>query len=166
MITCQACNQSTSAKFANCEHCGEPLPGFEQESTMIFSREDVEAAKAQKAWSSAQLSEGHTITVQIGDEHKNIRLPTDGDSVVTMGRFDGAQGDIPDVDLTEFKAGDFGVSRLHAEIRVQGDMVQVKDLDSTNGTFVNGQRVSSTEWRIVRDGDELHLGTLVLKLIF
>ncbi|MCU0234903.1 MAG: sigma 54-interacting transcriptional regulator [Thermoanaerobaculales bacterium] len=35
------------------------------------------------------------------------------------------------------------VSRRHAVLRVQGDSVQVEDLGSTNGTFVNGVRVRS-----------------------
>jgi len=49
-----------------------------------------------------------------------------------------------------------GVSRRHAVIKVSGDRVVAEDLGSANGTFVNGERITSCE---LRDGDEI----LVLK---
>ena len=50
---------------------------------------------------------------------------------------------------------DPGVSRHHAELRVEHDQVVLVDLGSTNGTFVNGRRVSV---EALRDGDELQFG--------
>jgi pSer/pThr/pTyr-binding forkhead associated (FHA) protein len=49
-----------------------------------------------------------------------------------------------------------GVSRRHAIIKWTGDHAVVEDLGSANGTFVNGQKITS---RPVQDGDEI----LVLK---
>jgi pSer/pThr/pTyr-binding forkhead associated (FHA) protein len=49
-----------------------------------------------------------------------------------------------------------GVSRRHAVIKWSGDRATVKDLGSANGTFVNGQRVTSHD---LKDGDDI----LVLK---
>ncbi|WP_111641947.1 FHA domain-containing protein [Marinimicrobium alkaliphilum] len=49
------------------------------------------------------------------------------------------------------------LSRRHAELRLIKGLLYVKDLDSSNGTFVNGKRV--TEAR-VRRGDELRFDTL------
>jgi predicted component of type VI protein secretion system len=54
---------------------------------------------------------------------------------------------------------DEGISREHAEILVEGDRVIVKDLSSTNGTFVNGARTSSRE---VRAGDQVQIGGATL----
>lgn len=53
-----------------------------------------------------------------------------------------------------------GVSRLHARIRVAGDKAVLEDLDSKNGTYVNGQRVSGP--RRLAAGDEIALGSAVL----
>jgi len=48
------------------------------------------------------------------------------------------------------------VSRRHASLEVYGGTcVLLKDLGSTNGTFVNGQRVSAVE---LQDGDEIRIG--------
>jgi DNA-binding CsgD family transcriptional regulator len=55
-----------------------------------------------------------------------------------------------------------GLSRKHARIALEpsGD-ASIVDLSSRNGTFVNGRRVDSAA---LRDGDELRLGPLVLRL--
>lgn len=53
------------------------------------------------------------------------------------------------------------VSRRHAVVRVGGRGASVEDLDSKNGTFVNGVRVRQAS---LKDGDWLQLGPVVLAL--
>jgi hypothetical protein len=54
---------------------------------------------------------------------------------------------------------DTGISRRHAELLVDDDRVTLVDLQSTNGTLVNGARVDRAE---LRDGDRISLGTTVV----
>ncbi len=54
------------------------------------------------------------------------------------------------------------LSRKHAELNVVGGKLVVKDLDSANGTFVNGTRVKE---ETLRKGDELRLDTLSFTVI-
>ena len=58
-----------------------------------------------------------------------------------------------------------GVSRQHAALECIGDgTVQIVDLGSRNGTFVNGERVSR---RTLQDGDKIQIGdTTILKLSY
>jgi hypothetical protein len=56
--------------------------------------------------------------------------------------------------------GDPNVSRRHAEIRRQGRDVVVVDLNSTNGTRVNGMPVQE---RVLEDGDEVVVGTTSMR---
>jgi ABC transport system ATP-binding/permease protein len=49
------------------------------------------------------------------------------------------------------------VSRLHCRLTLQDDGVLVEDLESTNGTFVNGQRVSKS---LLASGDLLRVGRM------
>jgi two-component system, cell cycle response regulator len=58
-----------------------------------------------------------------------------------------------------------GVSRVHAELRLgPGGIATIRDADSTNGTFCNGQRGGELPISL-SDGDKIQLGnSLVLKL--
>ena len=51
------------------------------------------------------------------------------------------------------------VSRLHCRITAAADNLEVVDLKSTNGTFVNGKRVHKGH---VADGDTLRVGRVEL----
>jgi adenylate cyclase len=58
-------------------------------------------------------------------------------------------------DENEILLADRSVSRAHAVVAVDGPEPIVRDLGSTNGTFVNGERVKTRE---LRNGDELKFG--------
>ena len=53
---------------------------------------------------------------------------------------------------------DDGISRFHARISVEGEKYWVEDLGSSNGTYINGRRVTSCE---LNNGDTLNLGPRV-----
>ncbi len=72
---------------------------------------------------------------------------------VTVGR--GGQNDLV-LDGDEF------ASARHARIEVRGDGVWVQDLESTNGTFVNGSRVAGAQR--LDDGDVLRVGETDLRV--
>lgn len=55
------------------------------------------------------------------------------------------------------------VSRRHAQVWPEGEKVFIKDLGSTNGTFVNDQQVQS-EARLLKTGDEIKIGDDLLRL--
>ena len=53
------------------------------------------------------------------------------------------------------------VSRVHCRLSAGSSELEVVDLDSTNGTYVNGQRVSRT---LLKDGDQLGIGRVMFKV--
>jgi hypothetical protein len=57
---------------------------------------------------------------------------------------------------------DMGVSRRHAQIIRQGDQTLVEDLGSTNGTYVNGVRISAPT--PIKPGDTLQLGASLFRV--
>jgi pSer/pThr/pTyr-binding forkhead associated (FHA) protein len=61
----------------------------------------------------------------------------------------------------ELVLADDTVSRRHAELRIQDGCWLLRDLGSSNGTWVNGRRVLEAE---VRPGDLLHLGGAEIRL--
>lgn len=70
-------------------------------------------------------------------------------AIRTIGRSTGAQF-IVDAAL---------VSRLHCRLSAGATELQVDDLESTNGTFVNGQRVKQSS---LKEGDRLGVGRVEL----
>lgn len=75
---------------------------------------------------------------------------------------DTVMGRSPKVDL---QLQDVGVSRTHARIFRVNDQVFVEDLQSANGTFLNGERLSITKQ--LEDGDKITLGsTTILKFTY
>jgi hypothetical protein len=86
---------------------------------------------------------------------------------IVFGRRDPATGAMPDVDLTPFAGYRMGVSRRHAAIRRSGETaLELWDLGSSNGTFVNGARLLPHKAHRLRDGDELKLGQMTMKVYF
>lgn len=55
------------------------------------------------------------------------------------------------------------ISSHHARLEVRPDGVWLVDLKSTNGSFVNGQRVNQE--RSVRKGDRIQVGSTVLEMV-
>ncbi len=53
------------------------------------------------------------------------------------------------------------ISKVHAEIYAEGEGLRVRDLQSTNGTFVNGEAVEDGP---IREGDVLHFADLEFRL--
>ncbi|MEO7070141.1 MAG: DUF3662 and FHA domain-containing protein [Nostocoides sp.] len=82
-------------------------------------------------------------------------LEIDGDRYPLMGALT-IVGRDDDADII---LDDPGISRRHSEIRVTSDgprlVSSIRDLDSTNGTFVNGERISGTR---LQDGDRIAVG--------
>ncbi len=62
-------------------------------------------------------------------------------------------------DQANLRLPDVGISRRHARLDFDGAQVVLTDLGSTNGTMVNGQRVSAVA---LNPGDMIQLGTTTL----
>ena len=58
---------------------------------------------------------------------------------------------------------DSSVSRMHATVFREDGMIKIKDLDSTNGTYVNSIMLSDGENMPLEKGDEIKLGKVILE---
>jgi pSer/pThr/pTyr-binding forkhead associated (FHA) protein len=92
----------------------------------------------------------------------------DADQVdeLIIGRRNVQTGDAPPIDLHDFDGVEQGVSRVHAAIIRRDGSLNIVDKGSPNGTYLNGQRLVAHQPRILRDGDDLRLGHLVLRVTF
>lgn len=100
------------------------------------------------------LSSAATVSSSLGVRLNGYLLLPDGQRVpiadgLTIGREDGC-----DVCLQDPKA-----SRHHARIIVEGSVVEVEDLGSSNGTRLNGKAIRR---RVLRSGDVIQIGTSLI----
>jgi len=66
------------------------------------------------------------------------------------------------VDDNTFQIAQPSVSSHHCEVLLRGNDVVVKDLNSTNGTFINGQQVNGEA--VLKPGQVLRLGEVEIRL--
>jgi len=93
----------------------------------------------------------------------NATLPfPPGKTEVIVGREDPVSGIFPDIDLTDHGGDEGGVSRRHARIFVQGPQFFIEDLDSTNYTYVNQQRLTPRQPHPLNSEDEVRFGRVKL----
>jgi hypothetical protein len=96
---------------------------------------------------SVRLVVQRSPSFEVGDEFQLNSAP------LTVGR--GGQNDL-------VLNGDEFASARHARIESRGDGVWVQDLESTNGTFVNGSRVAGAQR--LNAGDVLRVGETDLRV--
>ena len=70
---------------------------------------------------------------------------------VTIGKLNG---------YVDFVIDHPSISRMHAKLDMQGDRLMLSDLNSTNGVYLNGMRLSPNEVREIEEGDEIRFGSL------
>jgi pSer/pThr/pTyr-binding forkhead associated (FHA) protein len=99
----------------------------------------------------APFNTGPSLVV-ISDAGRARQIPVPSNGIV-LGR-DTSLG--PPFSTDEF------VSRNHVSVRCRGAVVEIADLGSANGTFVNGTRVRASAQ--MQDSDVLRIGQIVLKL--
>jgi pSer/pThr/pTyr-binding forkhead associated (FHA) protein len=81
---------------------------------------------------------------------------------ITVGREDPSSGIFPDVDLTPYGGEDGGVSRRHARLMHIGGDYFVEDLQSTNYTKLDGQRLPAHVRERLEDGARLDFGRVAV----
>ena len=166
MKTCPYCAHENREGVLYCEECGHPLAG-DQESALSTSQlieQEQSGFQGRVAWGTAHFTREARIVVRIRDHADSLMLDPSEETVI--GRTDAKSDQVPDLDLAAYGAAEQGVSRRHAMIRRGEDTLTLVDLDSTNGTFLNGQRLLPRQPRVLRDGDEIRLGRLVFHVFF
>lgn len=165
MKTCPYCGFENREGVLYCEECGHPFYAQKDAvETTQLSQDVHEGFKGRMTWGTARFEEGAVLVIRIRDVPEPITIEPVKDIVI--GRKDPLGGDMPDLDLSPFGAAELGVSRRHAVIRRGEDTLTLVDLESTNGTFLNGQRLLPHQPRVLRDGDEVRMGRFVFNLFF
>lgn len=128
---------------------GEMETAIESPVVVIESHEDEAPVQA----SNSEMPVGKIVMKRAGAP-TDIEFPINPPAI--MGRFDPTVGPI-DVDLGPFPEGSF-VSRKHAKIVFEDGAWKIKDLGSSNGTWVLNDDFERVEESEIHDGQEFALG--------
>jgi serine/threonine protein kinase len=90
----------------------------------------------------------------------------EGKTEYRLGRSDPNRPEPVDLDLSEWRGQELGVSRRHGLLRPSGARLYYTDLSSANGSSVNGARLYPEIPMLIEDGDELALGKLTVRVYY
>lgn len=137
------------SKITNAE-ISSPNPETQETNTAV-SLPQPPSTSTPMAATQLQLQTGTFLHVQTDTQ---LELPQ-GLDVIHIGK---PNNQIPpDLDLTGFPNSEI-VSRIHADIRVEGDSYYIEDMGSSNGTYINHTPLLPGNRHRLRPGDRVSLG--------
>jgi hypothetical protein len=164
-LTCPNCEQENQSKAIYCRNCGYNLRDYLHSSDQTLfvgqaARSESMSIHERRAYFSR---DAHLALLVVGTE---TILPCDlSQNSITMGRKSENEA-LPHVNLTSYGAAELGVSRVHARLTRMNAILMLEDMGATNGTFVNGERISPIKPCVICHDDEIRLGNLKLQVIF
>jgi len=158
MQICTNCGHENVEGDMFCIQCGVGL------GAVSVATKQLDADEANLVARSDSLSEDHVVLLHFAgyDEPLAVQI----DTQVILGRTSDSSDGINSINLEGYGAVEHGVSRQHATLVREGNQLFVRDMGSTNNSFLNGEKLNADREYPVRDGDEISLGRLVCKVFF
>ncbi len=166
MQVCANCGHTNRPGILFCENCGTSLTGKAAVgTTKSFEDSSLSGTGPLSAAGTDYFMPNAVLRIEIEGGPEPILIKPRQELI--FGRRDPATGAMPDIDLTPYAGYRMGVSRRHAAIRSADEShLDIWDLGSSNGTFLNGQRLNAHRPYRLRDGDRLRLGQMIIRLFF
>lgn len=165
MILCPTCQHLEVEGALFCGECGAQLLSMETLVTQTIQQTNGMSNAALGATPQKRkiASVSGAMTLQLLDGGQI--LPLADRNEFTMGRVSDGQTIMPDIDLTPYRAYEYGVSRLHAVLKKSKGKVIVMDLGSSNGTYVDGVRLKPENEYPLSHGSIISLGKLKIQFL-
>ncbi len=157
MQTCSHCGWENFEGIIYCDRCGVALVRLPLATRML-------AGSPEEQIRADTMGPDGVVIVQVGETDLPFMIQIRGE--IVLGRISQASEQATYLNLTPFGAEEAGVSRRHARLLRDGRAVYLMDLDSTNGTRVNGEPLAAGVEKRLRDGDEIRLGRLKVFVYF
>lgn len=120
----------------------------------------------QRQFEASYFGDNSVIAFHIKDLGGVIEYPVPSDTEVLIGRTTPNAAMSPDIDFTDLDQGQYGISRMHAALNRHEDKLMIQDLGSANHTYLNDERLFPHELRMLKDGDVLSLGRMLVQVRF
>lgn len=164
MIICSTCQHQEVVGALFCSECGAQLHNMGSLSTHNIQTNEIKRNGFDAPPPIRKTkSDTSSATLQVLDGGQII--PLSDRSEFTMGRVSDEQTIMPDIDLTAYRAYEYGVSRLHAVLKRKEDNLVIMDLSSSNGTYVDGLRLKPEHETPLSHGSIISLGKLRIQFL-
>ncbi|MGD0574175.1 MAG: FHA domain-containing protein [Anaerolineales bacterium] len=165
MIVCQRCKASVYLGTLFCPECGLLVSSDASAPTIALAQEESDDFRSETGPMArpAVLTRQDSVALRVVGS--TVSIPLAGQQDYILGRAEGTQAILPDIDLNRFGAHERGVSRLHCHLKYQNDQMVVVDLGSANGTYLNGTRLAPDHAVPVSENDTLTLGSMKVRVI-
>lgn len=162
-VICPSCGADNLPGTLFCVQCGTYLPSGGPLRTEPLP-ENTDGLPAHPRREDEDQEEGPgTVQINVLVLNTGREVSLSANRELLVGRLDAAHGIFPELDMTADSGLEQGVSRRHARIYTRDSVCFVEDLDSTNGTFLNGERITPYLPYAFHDGDTVTFGTLRLE---
>lgn len=164
-VVCPSCGADNLPGTLFCVQCGTYLPSGGPLRTEPLPEQDDGAETVQRPRHNGSELDGaqRNVSIEVTVQNTGRVVLLSADREILVGRLDSAHGIFPELDMTTDGGLEEGVSRRHARIYMRDSTCFVEDLDSTNGSFLNGERITPYLPYAFHDGDVLTFGSLQLK---
>ena len=163
MLKCTNCGTPCTLNDTVCSTCGHLL--FDPRSSTVALQVDPNMLRLRRSRpQTGTLHPEKAVSLLVRGMVERF-IFEEGTEII-LGRTDLLTTDPGHFDLTRYGGHDRGVSRTHALLRFTGEAITLTDLNSSNGTFVNTERLEPHKPRALHNGDELMLGSLSMLVRF
>jgi hypothetical protein len=163
MVDCRNCQYGNVTGAMFCMECGEQLDGDEPVIPAITD-EHITKELIMKVPRPEIIPPVYSwISLHFMGSGKILPLASRNEFI--LGRLTEDSLILPDVDLTPYRAGATGVSRIHAVVKRDEDKAMVMDLGSANGTYLNGRRIQPDVNVPLSHQDVIALGALQIQVL-
>ncbi|MEP7289250.1 MAG: FHA domain-containing protein [Chloroflexota bacterium] len=161
--TCVNCQTVCGADELYCLFCGYILPKALKSVQRTQNLDGTANRNVDLQWGTGYFHDRANLYLRLVDNQQVIPVPFETRSIILGRERDGTNATI---DLTPFGAREQGVSRRHVRIDRLQDFLQVVDLESANGTFINRNRIAPGVVHTLRNRAVLQLGKMILRVQF
>lgn len=165
VITCPNCGNENEDEAKICTYCGFLLIDAQQ-SASTRTLDDADFEEGVPKWGSARFNARTNLILGVNGEARTLIFDAATIEQIVLGRSDPKSGDNPDINLNDYEGLEKGVSRRHAAIIRKEGSLYLMDMGSANGTYLNGQKLVANQPRVLRDGDDIRLGHLTVRITF
>lgn len=159
MMTCPECGRLNQVGELQCVQCGTDL------YDSLLGRANTKRLSnllTRDLADTSELKTLHPLVLYVSQDMDPLAVARQDNLVI--GRTEG-DDEVP-IDLGPYEAQAKGVSRKHAQLNASTAQPLLIDLDSYNGTYINGEKLVPQRPYRLNSGDEIRLARLLLRVYF